>query len=114
VTGPNSDLLLWFGYQSDQIRSELHEPATPSIFISERDRSPASIHPYAPLWHDERLAICELSLIPSSKRRRAVVRRRESVTVLSVKDAVDQFAHSLLEFCEQSAFSDSDHPRPWA
>lgn len=91
------DLLLWFGYQSDELlaSSEPGLKRTPSIFVSERDRSPYALHPYRPLWSDDRLAVREVSLSPHAGRARACVRTSRELSMMEMPVAARTLAAAL-------------------
>lgn len=90
------DVLLWFGYQSDHMVSGSPElKRTPSVFISERDTRPVALHPYCPMWEDERLSLHEVSLQPGASRQRAVVRRGQDVRTVEMVDAAAALAESI-------------------
>lgn len=87
------NVLLWFGYQSDELISS--EPAlkrTPSIFVSERDSSPRALHPYRPMWNDPRLSVHELSLQPSGRNGRAVIRCGSTTRSTTLPEAAKALA----------------------
>ena len=91
------DILLWFGYQSEELVAAATSPFrnAPSIFVSERDRAPVAMHPYRPLWNDSRLAVHEISLQPISGRDRLLVRRANEVTQCSLDDGIGALAAAL-------------------
>lgn len=91
------DLLLWFGYQSDALRAAVDRGAltAPSIFVSERDSAPIALHPYLPLWDDDRLNVHEITLQTIAGRDRLLVRRQTEVDACSVDEGVKAFAASL-------------------
>jgi len=91
------DLLLWFGYQSAELRQSVPQgaPTAPSIFISERDPAPMPLHPYRPLWNDERLRVHEVSLQVVAGRDRLLLRQAGHVSSRPITDGVEEFASTL-------------------
>jgi Fic family protein len=90
------DLLLWLGYQSDELRSLKSDlRSMPSIFISERNRNPRWLHPYRPLWSDARLDVHEVSLQPRANRDRVVLRQGGTVSSLPMSRAANVVAQAL-------------------
>lgn len=89
------DVLLWFGFQSDYIAGASPRVRTPSVFISERDTRPVSLHPYCPIWEDERLSLHEVSLQPGASRQRAMARFGQEVRTVEMVDAAAALAESI-------------------
>ncbi len=91
-------LLLWFGYQSDQMRSVAKTATqTPSIFVSVRDGSDVALHPYRPLWEHPDLDVHELSLQPKAAKERAIVRWGSEVREIGLEAAASELAKSLAQ-----------------
>ncbi|HSH59635.1 MAG TPA: Fic family protein [Acidimicrobiales bacterium] len=101
------DVLLWFGYQSDDLVADAGYQLSmaPSIFISERDRTSFAGHPYRPLWNDDRLAVHEVSLQPVSGRDRLLVRRAGEVHRCPLDEGIAELAAALSALRDDGAQS---------
>lgn len=100
------DLLLWFGFQSETLVSSAGAQlvTAPSIFISERDRAAIAMHPYRPLWEDERLTVHEMTLQAVAGQDRLLLRQYRNVGAFSIDRGVGAVATALRDMVDTNTF----------
>jgi Fic family protein len=92
------DFLLWLGYMSHQMIDNWDVPRpAPSIFVSERDRRPSAVHPYAAPFEGSRLALSEIALIPGLASDPALLRYGLTVVDASIESAAQSLASAIAD-----------------
>lgn len=82
--GDRTDFLIWLGYSSVELEDTqfLNRPV-PSLFVSERDRSPGAVHPYRPPWKGTPLPFDEIALVPDAGDPFYATLSRSGLTITS-------------------------------
>jgi fido (protein-threonine AMPylation protein) len=102
------DLLLWFGYSSNQLARDLERDQTfPSIFLAERDPDPKPRRRYLPNVQGKSQHWDELCVIADESR--AVLRRGDKMQQLSLPQAAELWAALIVNCINQIDEYDAAH-----